>query len=176
MHLFRTTGTLAFCIALLGAGALASAQAEMYVGAGLGKAAVELDSFDEDDSAQKLIIGYIFDLPAVDFSVEANYVDFGSPDDGTTGSELEVSGVDALAVAGIDFGLIGIFAKAGVIVWDADAISPGFSTSDDGTDSAYGLGIRFNFSSLDVRAEYEKFDIDAADDLDLISASVIWRF
>jgi outer membrane immunogenic protein len=157
-------------------GICATAAAEMYIGAGVGKSAVEIDAFDEDDSSSKLIVGYIFDLPAVDFSVEANYVDFGSPRHEPSGTELDLTGIDAFAVAGVDFGLVGLFAKAGVLAWDGDAVAPGFSMSDDGTDSAYGIGVRFNIRSLVVRAEYEKFDVDSTDDLDMVSASLLWRF
>jgi outer membrane immunogenic protein len=160
--------------AILALGFLSTAHAEPYAGGGIGRAAVELGGFDESDTAKKLVVGYIFDLPAIDFSVEANYIDFGSPTD--SGAELDVKGLDALAVVGVDFGLVGLFAKAGVISWDADAAGPGFSASDDGTDSAYGVGVRFNLASIDVRTEYEKFDIDVLDDLNLISASVLWRF
>jgi len=178
--MYATTGawkrTIRISAALLALTAAAAAKAEMYVGAGVGKADVDIDSFSEDDSSQKLIVGYIFDLPAVDFSVEANYVDFGSPREDASGTAIEISGLDAFAVAGIDFGLVGLFAKAGVITWDADAVAPGFSASDDGTDSAIGVGVRFNIRSLAIRAEYEKFDIDSADDLDMVSASLIWRF
>jgi hypothetical protein len=160
--------------ALLCLAATTAARAEPYIGAGIGKADVEIGSFGEDDSAMKLIAGYIFDLPVVDFSVEGSYVDFGSPR--SDAAELEITGLDAFAVAGIDFGLVGLFAKAGMITWDADSRASGFAGSDDGTDSAYGVGIRFNIGSLAIRTEYEKFDIDAADDLDLLSASLLWRF
>lgn len=161
-------------VPLLALGLFTAAHAEPYAGGGIGRAAVELGGFDESDSAKKLVVGYIFDLPVVDFSVEANYIDFGSPADG--GVELDVTGLDALAVVGVDFGLVGIFGKAGVITWDADVDGPGLSGSDDGTDSAYGIGVRFNLASIEVRTEYEKFDIDATDDLNLISASILWRF
>lgn len=160
--------------ALLALGLLSAAHAEPYAGGGIGRSAVELGGFDESDTAKKLVVGYIFDLPAIDFSVEANYIDFGAPEDG--GVELDVKGLDALAVVGFDFGLVGIFGKAGVISWEADIAGPGVSGSDDGTDSAYGIGVRFNLASIDIRTEFEKFDIDAADDLNLISASVLWRF
>jgi hypothetical protein len=160
--------------AVLSLAGTSAAWAEAYIGAGIGTAGITINSFDEDDSAMKLIAGYIFDLPAVDFSVEGSYVDFGSPS--AADAEIEVTGLDAFAVAGIDFGLIGLFAKAGFIAWDADARASGFAGSDDGTDSAYGVGIRFNVGSLVIRAEYEKFDIDVADDLDMVSASLIWRF
>jgi hypothetical protein len=173
------TGAVGSITAALVAGFVAlaaptGASAEAYAGFGLGRASVELDGFDENDSAQKLIVGYIFDLPAVDFSVEGGYVDFGSPRDG--GALLEITGLDAFAVAGVDFGLVGIFGKAGLMFWDADASAPGISASDDGSDPAYGIGLRFNVGSAEIRTEYERFEIDEIDDLNLISASVIWRF
>lgn len=174
---FLAAALLASFAALL---APEAARAELYAGGSIGKASVEanVDGFglDEDDAAEKLIVGYIFDLPVVDFSIEASYVDFGAPRNDATGAELKISGFDAFAVAGLDFGFVGVFAKAGAIAWDADASLDGFSASRDGTDSAYGLGVRFNVASLFIRAEYEKFDIDAADDLDMLSAGVIWRF
>lgn len=157
-------------------GICSTAGAELYIGAGIGKSDVEIDAFDEDDSSSKLIVGYIFDLPAVDFSVEGAYVDFGTPSHAASGTELELSGIDAFAVAGVDFGLVGVFAKAGVVAWDADALAPGFSMGDDGTDSAYGVGVRFNIGSVVVRTEYEIFDVEVADDLDMVSASLLWRF
>jgi hypothetical protein len=155
-------------------GSARAANAELYVGAGVGKADVEVDSFAEDDSSKKFIVGYIFDIPAVDFSLEASYIDFGTPSDGQ-GSQFDGSAIGAFAVAGVDFGVVGLFAKAGAISWDADAVAAGFSASDDGTDSAYGAGIRFNVGSFAVRTEYEVFNLDDAD-LDMASVSLIWRF
>lgn len=163
-------------ISSLALGLSSVAFAEPYIGAGIGKSAVELDNFDEDDTAHKLIVGYVFDLPAIDFSLEGNYVDFGSPNDGASGTELDITGIDALALVGVDFGVVGVFGKAGVIAWDADTLAPGFAGSDDGTDSVYGVGVRFNVASVFIRTEYEIFDIEAADDLNLFSASVVWRF
>jgi hypothetical protein len=157
-----------------------AAHAEFYAGASVGKASVEADidgfGFDEDDSAGKLIFGYIIDLPVVDVSFEGNYVDFGAPRHDPSGAELEISGLDAFVVAGLDFGLVGVFAKAGVIAWDADASLNGFASSTDGNDPAYGIGMRFNVGSLFIRTEYEKFDIEDTNDVDMLSAGVVWRF
>jgi hypothetical protein len=156
------------------------AQAEPYIGASVGSASIEASvdgmAFDEKDSAGKLMIGYIFDLPLFDLSLEASYVDFGAPANDALGSSLEIKGIDAFVVAGLDFGLVGAFVKAGTIAWDADARAGSFSSSSDGTDSAYGLGVRFNVASLFLRLEYERFDIDRADDVDLLSAGLVWRF
>lgn len=170
-----TSGPLAMAAcSLLTLGLAGPAAAEPFVGFGIGTAAVELNDFDEDDGAVKVFAGYIFDLPAVDFSVEGGYVDFGSPE--SDAGELAIEGFDAFAIVGIDFGPVGVFAKAGLILWDADAMAGSLSYSDDGNDTAYGAGLRFNVKSVEIRAEYELFDVEVFDDLSLISASFVWRF
>ena len=91
------------------------------------------------------------------------------------GVEVEPSALAAFGVAGVNLGPIGIFGKVGAFTWDVD-ISDGIdSGSEDGTDMAYGIGARFHIASFQIRAEYEYFDVDAAD-LDLISASLIYTF
>jgi hypothetical protein len=156
------------------------AQAEPYVGASISSVSVEANvdgaRVDDSDSGGKLIVGYIFDLPVVDLSLEANYVDFGSAGGGPNGARIDISGLDAFVVAGLDFGMVGAFVKAGTVAWDADARVGSFSSSTDGTDSAYGIGMRFNLASLFLRIEYERFDIASADDVDLFSAGIVWRF
>jgi len=154
--------------------------AEPYIGASIGSVSVDANvggaTVDESDSAGKLIVGYILDLPVVDLSFEASYVDFGSPRDDSTGARLDLNGLDAFVVAGLDFGFVGAFVKAGAIAWDADASIGSFSGSSDGTDTAYGIGVRFNVASLFLRVEYERFDIESTNDVDLISAGLVWRF
>ena len=157
-----------------------SAYAEPYAGASIGSVSLEAnvsgESLDEHDSAGKLIFGYIFDFPVVDLSFEANYVDLGSPSDESTGAKVDISGLDVFVIAGLDFGFVGAFAKAGAIAWDADATAGSFSSSTDGTDTVYGVGLRFNVASLFLRVEYERFDIESVDNVDLFSAGVVWRF
>ena len=77
-----------------------------------------------------------------------------------------------------DFGLFGIFGKVGYASWDLKASASGLgSASIDGTDLAYGLGMRLNFSSVEVRLEYEQFDVDdAPNEIDLLALGVVWRF
>ena len=161
-------------------GPAAYADSGFYIGGSLGDAGVEIDGdgFDENDSASKIFGGFIFDMPVVDFAVEAGYVDFGSPS-GTSlvgPAELDVKAISAFGVAGLDYGLYGFFAKAGLVSWDADIAVAGLQASDDGSDPAYGLGFRLTFSSVEVRAEYEMFDIADIDNVDMLSLGVLWRF
>jgi hypothetical protein len=62
-----------------------------------------------------------------------------------------------------------------MVSWDVDQNWGGLVTSADGTDPAYGLGMRLTFSSIEVRGEYEVFEFDNAD-VDMYSLGVLWRF
>jgi hypothetical protein len=48
--------------------------------------------------------------------------------------------------------------------------------ADDGTDPAYGIGARLKLEAFEIRAEYEYFDIDTAEEVYMLSAGVAWRF
>lgn len=155
----------------------------LYIGAGVGQASIgniEVDGqgsvdFNGDDVGYKLFAGWNFALlDIVTLGVEAGYIDFGKADDG--GIEVDANGFDAFGLAGVQLGPVNVFGKLGLVAWDADA-SDGFdSVGDDGTDLAAGLGAGLQFGSFGIRAEFEYFDIDAADDVSLISASALWVF
>jgi opacity protein-like surface antigen len=155
----------------------------LYIGAGIGQASIgdiEVDGegsfgFDGDDVGYKLFAGWNFAiLDLVSLGVEAGYVDFGKADDG--GIEVDANGFDAFGVAGVQLGPVNVFGKLGLVAWDADASDGNDSIGDDGTDLAAGLGAGLQFGSFGIRAEYEYFDIDSADDVSLISASALWVF
>ena len=73
---------------------------------------------------------------------------------------------DGFVVGYLPLGIADIFAKAGVIAWDAsisaqiDGVTE--RQSEDGTDPAYGIGIQFRIKSFAIRAEFEYFDIEGA--------------
>ena len=152
------------------AAAIAGADSGFYIGAGAGDASIKEGTFDESDSAYKILAGYnIGFIPFVDFAVEGSYVDFGNP--GTSTNNVEVTGLDAFGLVGLNFGPFGVFAKAGAINWDLKSNSG----SDSGTDPAYGIGAKFSFLSFAVRAEYEVFEFDTAD-ADMVSVSAVFTF
>lgn len=151
--------------------AFAGADSGFYIGAGAGDASIKEGTFDESDSAYKILAGYnIGFIPFVDFAVEGSYVDFGNP--GTSTNNVEVTGLDAFGLVGLNFGPFGVFAKAGAINWDLKSNS-GFS--DSGTDPAYGIGAKFSFLSFAVRAEYEVFEFDTAES-EMVSVSAVFTF
>jgi hypothetical protein len=180
-------------ITLLAAGFILLATAEsradsgFYIGGSVGQAGIELDDsdpvqpidFDEDDFAWKGFAGYNFDLAVVELGLEIGYVNLGNPSADVLGSsvEIETDGLDAFGVIGVALGPIGVFGKYGVISWDAEGTIDGLPAFDeDGSDPAYGLGAKFGLGSLDIRIEYEVFDIEDADDVSMISAGLVWTF
>jgi hypothetical protein len=175
---------LAFLLALAPAAAIADSG--FYLGGSAGMATVDVDftaddenfGFDEDDFAWKLFGGYVWDLPLIDLGVEAGYVDFGKPSASYEPGNIvaDGSGVNLWGVAGFDLGPFGVFGKVGAIAWDFDGIALDEPFSDDGTDPAYGIGAKFMLWSLEARIEYEYFDVDGADRVDLLSAGLVWVF
>lgn len=165
--------------------ASAGSDSGLYVGASVGSSQLDYDDdlpdvgeveFDDDDTGYKIFAGYNLGLiPLVDLAVEGAYVDFGDfkgEVGGTGGNKLDVNGWTGAGLAGIKLGPVGLFAKAGFINWDSDADQVG---SDDGTDPLYGVGARVTLFSLQVRAEYERYDLDRFD-IDYFSLGAAFTF
>jgi hypothetical protein len=168
-----------FMMALLACGSTAmAADNGIYVGGSLGQANVEIDEgpidIDGDDTGFKVIAGI---RPLDWLAVEANYVNFGEVED--DGLELDADGISAFAVGFLAVGPVDLFAKGGLVSWDSSVGLDGVSgdlRSDDGTDLAYGVGAQFRVWSLSLRAEYEVFDVDDVDDLNMISVGFTFTF
>lgn len=184
---------LALCAALLCVSFPAFADGGFYVGGSLGGATIEADfdtsdfpelpdSIDEDDTAFKLFVGYKFDLPVIDLGIEGGYVDLGEPEIeidtiiGTQEIGLETTGINVWGTAGLEVGPVDVFGKFGYISWDVEAGIDGFdSVSDDGNDTGYGLGVSFELGSVQIRGEYEVYDIDDAD-IEMLSVGIAFYF
>jgi hypothetical protein len=165
-------------IALLALSATASAADNgFYLGGSIGQANVEIDSnltrIDGDDTGYKLIAGF---RPLDWLGVEANYVNFGETEDNNLKSESD--GISAFAVGFLAVGPVDLFAKAGLINSDTSVVLKGAGRvfEQDGTDLAYGVGAQFRLLSLSVRAEYERFDLDNVDNLNMFSVGVTYTF
>jgi hypothetical protein len=151
----------------------------IYLGGSVGQANVEIENvgglsaadFKGDDTAFKFIVGV---RPLDWLAVEASYVNFGEPEDTVMGAKVstEGDGISAFAVGFLALGPVDLFAKAGLLTWDTKV--SGFD--EDGTDFAYGVGAQFRVWSLSLRAEYEKFEVDEIDDLNMFSVGVTFTF
>ena len=178
---------------ILSLSSVANADSGLYAGGSVGGATLEAEfdtgafpelpsSLDEDDTAFKLFVGYKLDLPVLTLGVEAGYVDLGAPEIPVTGIpglnefDLETTGINLWGTAGIEAGPLDIYGKLGYISWDTEVSAAGFgSIGDDGSDPAYGLGVSFGLSSLEVRGEYEIYDFEGAD-VKMLSVGISFYF
>jgi len=164
-----------------------------YIGGSIGGSSLEVRDFDDElgdlrfsegDTAYKLFGGFRF----LNFlAVEAGYVDLGNPKDIVglvDGDPLEVqigvTGWDAFAVGLLPLGPVDLFAKVGVVSWDADIRAAlddiTDSDTDSGTDAVYGLGVALRLGNVAFRAEGEQFDIGDADDVYMFSVGATFTF
>ena len=168
-----------------------AAESGFFMGGSIGTAAVEANVndgivlpdpapvFDENDFGWKFLAGYDFALSeAFSLGIEGGYVDLGSPaaDVLTIPISLDPTGLSLYGTAGVDIGSVGLFAKYGVVDWEVEGSIAGIDFDDDGNDPAYGVGVRFNIGSVEIRGEYEIFDISDVEDVTLLSAGVVIRF
>lgn len=167
----------------------ALADTGFYVGGSVGNTTLEADfedpigsgnfRFDENDFSWKAYGGFNVDLPVVDLGIEGGYRSLGGPS-AMVASEvygIDITAWDVFGVAGFDLGPLTVFGKLGIISWDADVSIAGVDVgSEDDQDTAYGVGASFNLGSLQIRAEYEMFDVSDVDDLYMLSAGFVYRF
>jgi hypothetical protein len=172
-------------VLLLAATPLVAADVDhgLYFGASVASTSVDVDNptfdLDDSDNGWKGIVGWrIFNFLAV----EANYVDFGTIDDSVGGTDVSLStdGVDLSALLILTLGShVDIFAKGGYVSWDftLDSDDPSFDTNNDGNDLLYGLGAAFRIGdSFQIRAEYERFEIEDTDSFDMASLGATFTF
>lgn len=163
--------------ALLGASVASAADNGFYLGASVGDANVEIDEglaqIDSNDTGFKVIAGF---RPLDWLAFEANYVNFGEPEQGQL--ESEADGFSGFVVGFLPIGPVDLFAKGGVVSWDGSvSLKNGPELSkQDGTDLAYGVGAQFRLLSLSFRAEYELFDVDDVKDANMLSIGVTYTF
>lgn len=172
---------------LLGASsASAGGDSGFYVGASVGQASFSVDTidtdnfdFDDDDNAYKVMLGYNFGwLPFLDVAVEGAYRNLGEFEGSglLSGVSSEIDTIDLFGMLTANMGPVGLFAKVGYVDWDieTDVQDSNFSTS--GSDAAYGIGAQARIASFAVRGEYEVFEIEGADDLEMLSVGLTYTF
>ena len=165
-----------------------AAESGGYFGGSIGTAAIDayLDdgsipdapTFDEEDTAWKAFLGYNFGItPIFDLGIEGGYVNLGNPSGDVAGIpvEVELTGFNLFGVIGFDIGPVGVFGKVGYLYWDAEALIDDISGSLDGSDLGYGAGLRFSVGSIEIRGEYELFDIEDAEDVSMWSLGLAYH-
>ena len=135
---------------------------------------------DENDTGYKLFGGFMF-LPFV--GIEGGYVDFGDVSKNFGGAKLDVSadGWEVFVVGNLPLGPVDLFAKGGILSYDADVKARlNGTTVASGSDSdevgAYGVGAAVGLGGVKVRAEFTMYDVSNIDELYMISAGVTYHF
>lgn len=74
-------------------------------------------------------------------------------------------------IVSVPLWILDVYGRAGAAMWEADSRY----IDEDGTDAYYGAGVALNiFSSLDIYAEYVRFDADNA--IDTANLGLRWTF
>ena len=180
---------------------LAGNEEGFYVGASYGESSFDLP-FDQNGeseaSSYKIFSGYNFNLiPILDLAIEGSYVDFGEFSDEfdvntTIDNETVVmdgylttstTGWDVFGIAGVSLGPVSLFGKLGMVSWKSEGKmripyldNTVTNYSESGSDPACGLGVKVQFSSLSVRAEYEALNTEQFSKFDMLSIGVSYSF
>jgi OOP family OmpA-OmpF porin len=163
----------------LGMTSTALAQNDFYAGASIGQATMDgcdgLTRCDDEDTSWKVFGGWELNR---NIAIEAAWVDLGEVSGSMGGSAASIE-VDGWVLAGKGMLPIneqfGVFAKLGMIMWDAEGGGAASGIDDDGTDLIYGLGAQYMFTDrFGVVGEWEWYDIDT--DVDLFSIGAFIKF
>jgi outer membrane immunogenic protein len=186
-------GSLAGIAAAIGCCAAEAQDNGIYIGASVADVSSDFDlglaspayRVDDDSSGFKLIGGI---RPLDPFGLEVNYVDLGEADAvRATACPPPVGGCPAsatfdaraLSVSAVGFyslPFVDLFGRVGVARWESDRNAALFDDdSENGTDLTYGVGAQLRFSSLALRVEYERFELDR-DSIDSVSLGITYTF
>lgn len=168
-----------------------------YVGGGIGRFNLNIKHLDDvdnavqtigksDDNAWKVFAGYRF-LPWL--GAEAAYIDFGRPKDtftatGSNGNyRVKLSGFAPSLIASVPLGPVELFGKVGEYYYDVktrvdfDNPGPDIDTSHSRNDFLWGGGVAVVVAQhVELRAEYEKVEIENARDSDAFWLAAAVRF
>lgn len=146
-----------------------SANAGHYIGAGFGRSSAEIPDIDfsESDFGYKIYGGYRFQKY---FAAELFYLrthEIGSAEN-LYWRSVEASGFGVGVLAAYPLTeTFEIFGKLGLLVWNTDIsynLGPIISTSDDGTDPGFGIGLLSRINDrFTLRVEMETYDVQFAD-------------
>jgi OOP family OmpA-OmpF porin len=148
---------------------------------------------DDTDTGYKAFVGWQFHE---NFAAELGYVDLGNYDIDTNITAPVAARFNGDAdVDGFSLSLVGtlpvtdkfsVLGRLGAYFWDVNADGAvtvsgtrvNLEGDDSGTDFVYGVGAQYDFTRhFGMRAEYEVYnDVGDEDDIDFLSAGIVYRF
>jgi opacity protein-like surface antigen len=173
--------------------AFADENAGWYLGGGFGQFNAQIDDvdevddaidgWDESDDTYKLFAGYRVN-PFLSF--ELDYINLGEPSGAVVPGFNVDSAVDGFAPYVIGTIPLGkwfeVYGRLGYFFYDAtvgveDELGGRVEFDEESEDLVYGAGIGLNLAErLNIRFEYEKFDLQGLDDADAMWLTAAWRF
>ncbi len=158
--------------------------AGLYVGGSVGASYVGLSWENVDiedleisgaDFAWKVFGGYKL-IPFL--SLEGGYRDLGSVSDSFEDIVYgaETSGWDVEAMGIIPLGVAHLWGKAGYFWWTSKTEEGGEAGEDTGSDFMWGLGADVSILMIALRLEWEKFEIEDAEHISMLSGGVTFGF
>jgi opacity protein-like surface antigen len=173
--------------------AFADENAGLYLGGGFGQFNAGIDDldevddtiegWDESDDTYKLFAGYRVN-PFLSF--ELAYVNLGEPSGAVVPGFNVDSAVDGFAPYVIGTFPLGkwfeVYGRLGYYFYDAtvgveNELGDRVEFDEESEDLVYGAGVGLNLMErLNIRFEYEKFDLEGLDDADSLWLTAAWRF
>jgi len=190
---FKLAAALAALSALTVSAAFADETRGWYLGGGVGQFNAQIDDvnqiddtinrWDEDDTAYKLFAGYRLNKI---LAFELDYINLGEPSGAVVPGFNVDSAVDGFApyvVATLPLGnFFEVYGRLGYYFYDAtvgveNELDNRVTFDEESEDLVYGAGIGANIGEkLNLRFEYEKFDLEGLDDSDSLWLTAAWRF
>jgi OmpA-OmpF porin, OOP family len=173
--------------------AFAAEDAGWYLGGGIGQFNAGIDDvdevddaiegWDESDDTYKLFAGYRMNKF---LAFELAYVNLGEPSGAVVPGFNVDSAVDGFApyvVGTIPLGnWFEVYGRLGYYFYDAtvgvqDTLGNRVEFDEESEDLVYGAGIGANIGEkLNIRFEYERFDLEGLDDADSLWLTAAWKF
>ncbi|MGC2461503.1 MAG: outer membrane beta-barrel protein [Steroidobacteraceae bacterium] len=187
-----------FVMAACAAPAFADTTGGPYVGGGFGQFNLHIENLNDvghavstiahsDDDAWKLFAGWRF---APYLAVEGAYINLGHPGDTFTATgadgtyKVHMDGFAPSVIGSVPLGPIELFAKASYFYYNVNLkaavslpASAALQSSHSRSDFLYGGGVGMTFvDHLNIRAEYEQFDLANYRNSNTLWLAAAWRF
>jgi opacity protein-like surface antigen len=173
--------------------AFADETAGWYLGGGFGQFNAGIDDvnqvddavnrWNEDDTAYKLFAGYRLNKI---LGFELDYINLGEPSGAVVPGFNVDSSVDGFApyvVATVPLGnFFEVYGRLGYYFYDAtmgveNELGNRVQFDEESEDLVWGAGLGANVGEkLNIRFEYERFDLEGLDDSDSLWLTAAWRF
>jgi OOP family OmpA-OmpF porin len=191
MNLKFAAAVAAFSIATVPA-AFADDTAGWYLGGGFGQFNAGIDdvnqiddavnSWDENDTAYKLFAGYRLNKV---LGFELDYINLGEPSGAVVPGfnvDASVDGFAPYVVATVPLGnFFEAYGRLGYYFYDANRrqedVGGVVQFDEESQDLVWGAGLGANIGEkLNLRFEYERFDLQGLDDADSLWLTAAWKF